>query len=211
MLYLKRRGLRGVSMRELRRAEITGNSTRLVGLTFDDGYEDFLHAALPVLERVGFSATVFAVAGLLGEENNWYHVYEPRPRLKLLTPENLREISGRGTEVGSHGLAHRKLSELDPDSLEQEVGDSRRILGEVLGEKVEGFSYSYGDLNGAAIEAVRRAGYAYACAWNTHGLRTNGDSMDYCLPRIPVSQKDGLARFAAKLEVYPHYARLFKK
>jgi len=187
-----------------------GNNTRLVGLTFDDGYQDFLHTALPVLEGVGFSATVFTVAGMLGEENNWHHVYEPRPRLKLLTAEDLREISERGTEVGSHGLAHRKLSELAPETLKQEVSDSRHLLGEILGGTVEGFSYSYGDLNGAAIEAVRRAGYAYACAWNTHGWRTNGDSMDYCLPRIPVSQKDGLARFAAKLEVYPHYARLFK-
>lgn len=210
MRYLKRRGLRGVSVRELRRAQMTDKDTRLVGLTFDDGYQDFLHTALPILERVGFSATVFAVAGMLGEENDWHHVYEPRPRLRLLTAEDLREISGRGMEVASHGLTHRKLSELAPEILEQEAADSRRILGGLLGETVEGFSYPYGSLTSAAVKAVQRAGYAYACAWNTYDRRIQVDLIDYLLPRIPVFQKDGLARFAVKLEVYPHYARLFK-
>jgi peptidoglycan/xylan/chitin deacetylase (PgdA/CDA1 family) len=49
MLYLKRRNLRGVSVRELLRAWSTGSAKGLVGLTFDDGYEDFLHVALPVV------------------------------------------------------------------------------------------------------------------------------------------------------------------
>ncbi len=65
MLYLKQHNLRGVSIRELRRARSTGSGQKLVGLSFDDGYEDFLHAALPVLERLGFSATVFVIAGML--------------------------------------------------------------------------------------------------------------------------------------------------
>src|SRR3712207_216342 len=77
MLYLKRRNLRGVSMRELRRAMSMGDTRGLVGLTFDDGYEDFLHNAVPVLERLGFSATVFVVAGMLGSKSRWQHVYEP--------------------------------------------------------------------------------------------------------------------------------------
>jgi peptidoglycan/xylan/chitin deacetylase (PgdA/CDA1 family) len=63
MLYLKRHNLRGVSMRELSLALNTGEATALVGMTFDDGYEDFLDAAVPTLEKLGFSATVFVVAG----------------------------------------------------------------------------------------------------------------------------------------------------
>src|SRR3712207_4352537 len=77
MLYLKQCGLRGVSMRELRKATSTGDSKGLVGLTFDDGYEDFLHSAVPVMERLGFSATVFVVSDLLGSKSRWQHVYEP--------------------------------------------------------------------------------------------------------------------------------------
>lgn len=206
MLYLRRHNLRGVSVRELRRAISRGNGYNLVGLTFDDGYEDFLHTALPVLESVGFSATVFVVAGMLGGENNWEHVYEPRPRMRILRAEDIREVSERGIEVGSHSMTHPRLSSMAPKLVDREVNDSRRILGEILGEKVEGFSYPYGSLTDATLQAVRRAEYAYACAWNP--LREWGD---YDLPRIPVFERDGPLRFAAKVKAYWQYSRIVRR
>lgn len=203
MLYLERRNLRGVSARELHRAMEAGDTRGLVGLTFDDAYEDFLHTAMPILERLGFSATVFVVGGALGGENDWKHMYEPRPRMTLLGAEGLREVSERGMEVGSHSMTHPRLAGLEPDLLHREVNESRRILGEVLGEVVEGFCYPYGSSDDAAVRAVREAGYAYACAWWTHGRWSAHD-----LPRIPVSERDGPLRFMAKLSIYPRYSRI---
>jgi len=203
MLALKRRNVCGVSVRELLRARSTGSHRGLVGLTFDDGYRDFIHTALPILEQVGFSATVFAVAGMLGKENYWEHWFEPRPRLKLLTGDELREISSRGIEIGSHSMTHPKLPDLDPQTLDDEVGRSRRILSELLGEAVEGFCYPYGMLDGTSVRAVRRAGYSYACAVNS---RVEGNVYD--LPRIPLSDLDHRLRFAAKLSVHSHYRAL---
>ena len=201
MNYLKHRGLRGVSIRELHQTVVAGDVKGLVGITFDDGYKDFLQAAVPVLEELGFAATVFAVGGMLGRENDWEHDYIPRTRLKLLEAEDLREVSRRGMEVGAHGTSHVKLANLGPELLEEEVKGSRRLLSEVLGEEVEGFSYPYGSFDSAALEAVRRAGYTYACAapsqvhWN-----------QYALPRIPVADSDHLWRFAAKLAMYRQYS-----
>lgn len=200
MRHLKQRNLRGVSMRELCRAVSMGNAKRLVGLTFDDGYENFLQNALPVLERFGFSATVFVVGGMLGEENNWAFRHVPRPQMKLLGVEGIREVSARGMEVGSHSMTHSKLSGLEPELLEKEVSDSRRILSEVLGEAVDGFCYPYGALDSTSIQAVRRARYAYACA-----VVTRVERNVYDLPRINVVEDD-LLRFAAKLRIYPQYA-----
>jgi peptidoglycan/xylan/chitin deacetylase (PgdA/CDA1 family) len=203
LLYLKRHNLQGVSVRELRRAIIAGKDSRkLVAITFDDGYEDFLHTALPMLERFGFSATVFVVAGMLGKENNWEHVYEPRPRMKILEAEGLREVATRGIEVGSHSMTHRNLANLDSLALEQEVNDSCRILSEVWGEAVEGFSYPYGSFSYATVQAVRQGGYAYACAWNTNSTNVRGRDMKYHLLRIPVSEKDNTLRFGLKLRAY---------
>src|SRR5215212_4736064 len=68
MLYLKQHNLRGVSVREFLRAQKAGNAKGLIGLTFDDGYSNFLKVALPILEDFGFSATVFMVAGMLGKD-----------------------------------------------------------------------------------------------------------------------------------------------
>lgn len=200
MRYLQRRKLRGVTMQELLRAERTGNAKGLIGLTFDDGYEDFLEYALPVLERFGFSATVFVVAGMLGGANDWEFRFDPRPQMKLLTVEGVREVAARGMEVGSHSMSHPKLSSLDPEMLEEEVGGSRQVLSEVLGEAVDGFCYPYGFIDGASVQAVRRAGYAYACA-----VIVRVERSAYDLPRITVAE-DNLPKFAAKLEVYPQYA-----
>ena len=200
LLYLKKRNLRGVSMRELCRAMSTGEDEGLVGLTFDDGYEDFLCTAVPIMESLGHSATVFVVAGI-PEENAWEHAFAPRPRLKLLDAEGVREVAERGMEVGSHSMTHARLSGARPESLEREVIDSRLALSEVLGSSVEGFCYPYGSLDSGAVRAARRAGYAYACGWNTPVERSV-----YDLPRIPVSDRDGLPRFAAKLRVYSQYS-----
>ena len=201
MRYLKRRGLRGVSVRELHRAAVADGIRGLVGITFDDGYKDFLQVAMPVLEDLGFSATVFAVGGRLGGENDWEHGWTPRLRLALLDAKDLREVSRRGMEVGAHGTSHVKLASLSPERLEEEVKGSRRLLSKVLGEEVDGFSYPYGSFDSAALEAVRRAGYAYACA-----TPPQVDRNQYALPRIPMSDDDHQVKFAAKLATYRQYA-----
>jgi peptidoglycan/xylan/chitin deacetylase (PgdA/CDA1 family) len=200
MRYLRRRKLRGVSMQELLRAERIGNAKGLIGLTFDDGYENFLENALPVLERFGFSATVFVVAGMLGEENNWEFRFDPRPQMQLLTAEGLREVAARGMEVGSHSMTHSKLPNLDAEMLEEEVSGSRQVLSEVLGEAVDGFCYPHGFIDDASVQAVRRARYAYACA-----VIVRIERSEYDLPRITVAE-DNLPKFATKLRVYPQYA-----
>jgi peptidoglycan/xylan/chitin deacetylase (PgdA/CDA1 family) len=224
MRYLKLRRLRGVSMRELVRAASVGSAKGLVGLTFDDGYENFLESAVPVLERFGFSATLFVLAKM-PRENNWEHYYDPKP-LKLLGPEGIREVAARGMEIGSHGMSHLRLGSLEPEFeiaargmgassydmshsglgglepelLEEEVSASRQVLGELLGEEVEGFCYPYGSIDRAAIQAVRRAGYTYACSITQRVERNT-----YDLPRIPIAERDNLPRFAAKLEVFFRY------
>ena len=197
MLYLKRRNLRGVSVQELRRELSAGSARGLVGLTFDDGYEDFLHTAVPVLERLGFSATVFVVAGMPGEENSWEHRGGPRPRLKLLETAGIREVSERGMEVGSHTMTHPRLSDLDPEALIHEVSNSQRVIEEVVGKPVQGFCYPYGDLNAAAVRAVRETGYAYACATKKRVERSIHD-----WPRTYVGEKDFPLRLGVKLTAH---------
>jgi peptidoglycan/xylan/chitin deacetylase (PgdA/CDA1 family) len=194
MLYLKRRNLRGVSMNELMRAVRQGSARGLVGLTFDDGYENFLRAALPVLEQFGFTATVFVVGGMLGGRNSW----DRAPRMRLLDACGMREAAARGAEIGAHGTHHLRLSRLDPVSLREEVEAARRILGEILGRRVEGLCYPYGDLNSQVVRAVREAGYAYACGYKTE-LRHNA----YAIPRLYVGESDRDLRLGLKLRWGP--------
>ena len=101
MGWLARRGLRGVSMRELLSARAAGAGRGLVGLTFDDGYADFSRHALPVLRRYGFGATVFVIAGRLGGDNAW----DPEgPRKRLMDAGEVRDLLAARAAGAGKGL-----------------------------------------------------------------------------------------------------------
>ncbi|WP_336204905.1 polysaccharide deacetylase family protein [Nonomuraea sp. LPB2021202275-12-8] len=188
--WLARHGLTGVSMRELLRARAGGTARGLVGLTFDDGYEDFLGEVVPALHRHRFTATVFVVSGLLGEHNSW----DPgAPRKPLMDADGVRWAARQGMEVGSHSAGHRSLTGLSEDALWHEVATSRTALEDVLGGEVSGFCYPYGHAAAREVAAVRRAGYGYACAIWKSGL-----SGTHALPRTYVGDRDGALRLRAK-------------
>ncbi|MBV9060120.1 MAG: polysaccharide deacetylase family protein [Pseudonocardiales bacterium] len=189
--WLHRRGLRGTSMRELLAARRAGVDRGLVGLTFDDGYADFIEHVLPALARFGFTATVFVIADLLGESNKWDAA---GPRKPLMTVDQIRHVAQLGMEIGSHSRRHVSLTSLtSPCDLIGEVSESRTILEDLTGERIVGFCYPYGHLNALAVAAVRAAGYQYGCAiWRSPLTSV------HALPRIYVGDRDGPLRLRAK-------------
>lgn len=187
---LRARGLRGVGVGELLRAHSAGRAAGLVGLTFDDGYADFTGTALPILAHHDCTATVFVLAGRLGGSNEW----DPRgPRRPLLTGPQILQAADAGTEIGSHGMFHRDLAGCPDEVLLEETARSRALLHELTGEPPAGFCYPYGTFDGRAVDAVRRAGYAYACA-----IDPRAGAGRHALPRTHISQADRGARLWAK-------------
>ena len=130
MRWLSARGLRGVSMATLIAARRRGSDDGLVGLTFDDGYADFLSYALPVLLGHGFSATAFVIAGRLGGDNAWD---AEGPRKPLMTGSQVREVAAAGIEIGSHGLRHVTLDRTTDLALAREQQASRQMLQDLTG------------------------------------------------------------------------------
>jgi peptidoglycan/xylan/chitin deacetylase (PgdA/CDA1 family) len=190
MGWLAARGLRGVSMATLLSARQHGSDAGLVGLTFDDGYHDFLRHALPVLLKHGFGATAFLIAGRIGGDNAWD---KRGPRKPLLTASQVNEVAAAGIEIGSHGLRHIDLQHITDLALVREQGQSRKILQDLTGSPVRGFCYPYGFLNYRVIDGVRGAGYEYGCAIWTSEL-----TGAYAVPRVYVGDADGPARLRAK-------------
>jgi peptidoglycan/xylan/chitin deacetylase (PgdA/CDA1 family) len=187
MHWLRRRGLRGTSVGELLAAR---RAPGLVGLSFDDGYADFVHYAMPILARYGFTATVFVLAGRLGGENAWDR---PGPRKALMTAEQVRRAAAAGIEIGSHSLTHPRLPEVAGDELRGEVRDSRAVLSRLTGQEVRGFCYPYGAAGTREVDAVRDAGYGYACA-----VRPSTPDSRYTVPRTYVGDRDTSLRLFAK-------------
>jgi peptidoglycan/xylan/chitin deacetylase (PgdA/CDA1 family) len=190
MGWLRRRGLHGVSMSELLGATAEGRTRGLVGLTFDDGYQDFVTYAMPVLQRYGFTATAFVLAGRLGGQNEWSR---PGPNKALLTANQVREVAQIGIEIGSHGLEHVSLLGVDDKRLNAEIARSRAILQELLGQQIPGFCYPYGHVDDRVVEAVRAAGYDYACA-----VRPSPAMGRHAISRTPVHDRDSSWRLEAK-------------
>ncbi|HZG04072.1 MAG TPA: polysaccharide deacetylase family protein [Streptomyces sp.] len=193
--WLRRRGWRGVGVGELLRERAAGRGAGLVGLTFDDGYADFIEEAVPLLRRHGCTATVFVLPGRLGGSNEW----DPLgPRKPLLTEAGIRAAVGAGMEIGSHGLLHLDLTRADDDTLRRETEGSRLLVEEITGRPARGFCYPYGTVDRRVVRAVRAAGYDYACAIDPGPL-----TGPYALPRVHVGEEDTSLRLYAKRLLHP--------
>ncbi|WP_432172078.1 polysaccharide deacetylase family protein [Streptomyces sp. Tue6028] len=193
--WLRRRGLRGVSMADLLAAHARGAAHGLVGLTFDDGYADFVETALPLLRRHDCGATLFVLPGRLGGDNAW----DPLgPRKPLLDKQGIRlAAASEGIEVGSHGLTHVDLTRADDALLHAEVAESRAVLAELTGAPVDGFCYPYGTVDGRVADAVRAAGYGYACAIDPGPLTGR-----HALPRLHIGENDNAVRLLLKYKLH---------
>jgi peptidoglycan/xylan/chitin deacetylase (PgdA/CDA1 family) len=195
MTWLHRLGYRGLSMRDLMpylRGELSG---RVVGLTFDDGFRNVHRNALPVLARLGFSATNYFVAGQFGGTNAW-DAADGVPSSPLMTVAEMREWAAAGNEVGSHTLDHVHLPRLSAQEARRQIADSRSALEQALGGQVSAFCYPYGEYDASHVAMVRQCGYGNATS-TRRGLAASTDDI-HDLPRVLVAGSTPLFRFLLK-------------
>ncbi|MDQ2629803.1 MAG: polysaccharide deacetylase family protein, partial [Actinomycetota bacterium] len=169
---------------------------RAVVLTIDDGYRDNFEIAQPILERHGFSATVYLVSGKLAASNDWGDpgALAGRP---MLSREQVKAMRAGGTRLGGHTRHHPRLPEIDDAAVRDEIGGCREDLREALGEGVETFAYPYGLFDERAVKAVEDAGYSAACTTEVRPARPGDDP--FRIPRIEVEGSDSAPRFLRRL------------
>jgi peptidoglycan/xylan/chitin deacetylase (PgdA/CDA1 family) len=149
---LHRAGYRTVSFQDWISAMVRNEALpgKPIILTFDDGYQDFLTAAMPVLRYYGFLATVFLVAERIGGVADWDAVYgEAAP---LLSWQEVRTLQATGTEFGCHSAVHWPMTGMHLVELTEDAARARAILEEGLEAAVTTLAYPYGAEN----EFVRR-------------------------------------------------------
>jgi len=99
---------------------------------------------LELLEKSGARATFF----ILG----W--VAERQPAL-------VRQIAAGGHEIASHGYGHELLYNLSPDEFRADVERCKRILEDLIGQKVRGYRAPSFSITDWAVSILQELGFEY--------------------------------------------------
>lgn len=160
------------------------DSDKTIVLTFDDGHISNYRFALPVLNRHSFCATFFIIAGNIGKP---YY----------MGPDEVKELLDNNMEIGSHGLTHAYLTELNLEEMKREISESKHVIESFTGKPVEVFAYPGGHTNKKVVECVKAAGYmaAVSCIVGRNNCRTD----HFLLRRIELRRGSSLKSFQSAM------------
>ena len=181
LIWLRDNGYTSVTISQVYGAIYGGGNLpdKPVMITIDDGFATHWEAAA-LLEQYGMRGVFFIVPN------------------QGLTYDQIREMSERGHEIGSHTFKHPDLTLLSDSDLWHEISDSRYTLSEIIGKPVQYFAYPYGLWNDRVASTVAAAGYCGAVqAW---GGKSWTPEARWNEPRIEVAGELSLAGFATLVE-----------
>ncbi|HEX7963081.1 MAG TPA: polysaccharide deacetylase family protein [Candidatus Saccharimonadales bacterium] len=120
----------------------TGFNRGLVTLTFDDGFEENVTTALPVLDQYGFKSTFcFATQYVEGIPT---------------AEQEVKQIANDGQEICGHSVTHPWFTQLTTTQQDYELQHSQQYLQSLTGQQVKDFASPYGDYNAAVNTEIKK-------------------------------------------------------
>jgi len=165
MSLLAAAGYRGLTLTEAwsQREAKTAHAERPLAITFDDGFASVCREALPVLEALGFRATVFLVTGHIGGSSAWIGAGEGIPSMPLLSHAQITRLLEAGWELGGHSVTHPRLTALEDCELERELEQCSAGVQALSRQTAAWFAYPYGEFDRRVRKRVKRH-FAGACS-----------------------------------------------
>ncbi len=151
-----------------------------VCMTFDDGYSNNFKYCLPELEKYNFKATFYVTTSLINSEMG-------------LTEDQVRTLSEKGMEIGSHTVNHVFLSNLSDEKLYYELKESKNQLEGIIQKSVTSLSLPGGRGNKKIFAAAQKAGYNTLCTSIYHS--NDADTYLFSLGRIPIKRNCTIEMF----------------
>ena len=176
------------TMVDLGVATSDGATKQHAAITFDDGFANVLHNAVPVLARHGIRATAFVSSGHLGDGRP---AGSSPGALGRLTTAELRELASY-VDIGSHGHDHIDLSRAPRDVIEADLTRSREVLGEILGEPPRFLAWPFGRSSEVSRDIAESLGFAAAFATERYVVGS------FARERVAVYPHDGAVMFRFK-------------
>lgn len=177
---------------------LNGQTGNYGAITFDDGYEDNLINAFPILKELNLPAAIFISAGLVGKK-----FCEKR----MLSWEQISFLVGQSNiKIGSHGFSHQDLDLIKNEAeLEREIKKSAEILEEKLNKKIKYFTYPHGRFN-QKTEALAQK--VYQTTFSKEGVEFKNNLPDFKIARVIMSKN--VSSFKFKLMMIPFFWKLKK-
>jgi peptidoglycan/xylan/chitin deacetylase (PgdA/CDA1 family) len=197
LAWLAQHGYRIVPLREaVAELAAPGGSRqpRSAVITVDDGHESVYAVLFPLIRQARVPVTLFIYPSAISNASY------------ALTWAQLAEMQASGlVDVESHTYWHPNFKterrRLDPAAyqafVDAQLVRSKGVLESRLRKPVDQLAWPFGIVDPDLEAAARRAGYAAAFAYAGGAARPGQDAL--ALPRIPVTDSDRGARFAARI------------
>ncbi|MFQ5853701.1 MAG: polysaccharide deacetylase family protein [Candidatus Binatia bacterium] len=175
-------GLKVVPLSEVQHVLDGGAGPKhLVAITFDDGFRSVYEYAVPVLQRYGYTATVFLVTDYCDRTNAWPGQPLSIERRPLLRWSEIREMSQSGIAFGSHTRTHPDLRIMTKRDAEHELVASKKAIEDAIGSAVNVFAYPYGVYDNFT-RRLASTHFSLACSATLGFARSSSDP--FALERI---------------------------
>ena len=186
MWMLKVLGYKGLSIKKLKPYLDGVKHGKVVGITFDDGYQNNLINAAPVLMKYNFSATCYIVSENIGSSNMW-DLNKKITQRPLMTENEIYKWLSLGMDIGAHTKTHVDLTSISEQKVQNEIYECKTELEKLFNVSIVDFCYPFGRFNELVCSIVKNAGYLSA----TTMLRgtANSKSNMLQLPRIPINHR----------------------
>ncbi len=165
---------------------------RYVGVTFDDGFENFAQVALPELAKRNIPSTVFVIADAVGKAFG-----PPGGSEDTMSIQQIQALPTELVTIGSHTSSHPFLPSLREAEARREITRSRTQIEEMLNRKVLLFSFPFGGFNKQLVEFCRDAGYQRV--FTTLPLLASENADEFVTGRVRVDPTDWTCEFRLKL------------
>ncbi|MFO7630191.1 MAG: polysaccharide deacetylase family protein, partial [Prochlorococcaceae cyanobacterium] len=154
--------------------------TRDVCITFDDGFENVLRHAVPILNRRKLPFEIFVIGDKLGA---WNRDDTSEPLTRFMTLEGLRDVAGAGGRLQWHTRTHPNLQELTEPEIELELAVPEQLRAEFPDPHFSWFAYPYGMHDQRSVATAQRnfrGAVAVSEGEPGHGWRMNRLTVDRC-------------------------------
>ena len=151
-----------------------------VAITFDDGNESDYSLALPLLKKADLKATFFITTDFINKEG-------------YMNERQIQQLRKEGMSVQSHAKSHSFLNTLALKELNDELSTSKKVLEDIISERVSFISFPGGRFNRDVLACAHNNGYDASFCSIPFALKKINET--YLVGRYGIKQTLDLKKF----------------